>query len=103
MKKDEIETIISFGKTDKEANIWTNDIKIIRKMKKLKAIKNDQNSFSIPINWIHIYKPRSHTKKQKEIIKDILYEINPNIKEKKALKEKPKKQPLLSDITVWKI
>lgn len=103
MKKNEIETIITFGKASKEIHIWTNDIKIIRKMEKLGATKKDENNFFVPINFLHLYKPRGYTKRQQEITKMLLRQNNPKINTDKPLEEKSKKQPKLFDISVWNI
>jgi len=103
MNKGETETIITFSKADKESIVWTNDIKITRKMKKLKLIEKEPNTFSIPVNWIHIYKPRNYTKLQKKNIKIILHEINPKIDENKKIKRERPKRPVFDDITIWKI
>ena len=103
MKKEETETIINFTKADKEASIWTNDIKILRKMKKLKATVIDKNSFTVPLNWIHIYKPRNYTKIQKKNNEIMLHEINPKIAASKKKKRIRPKGPVFDDITIWRI
>jgi len=103
MKKTEVETIITFSKASKEAHIWTNDIKIIRKMEKLEAIKKDENNFIIPINFIHLYKPRGYTKRQQEITKMLLKQNNPKINTDREEEVKSKKQPKLFDLSIWNI
>ena len=72
MDKGECETIISFSKTDKEANIWTNDIKIIRKIKKLGISENNKNIFLFLLTGF-IYINRESILKNKKRLLRIFY------------------------------
>jgi len=82
MKLEEKETIIVFNAKEQNAWIETYQKKIWNKLDKkgivpFKIIKNDKNIiigkiYKISKNWIHIYKPREFTEKQRENIRIII-------------------------------
>ena len=74
MEKDEIETVITWSKADKEAEVYSCMPNIWGKMKKLgyKPISEDKNngkivakSYQIPVKIIKFRNPRKLTEEQK--------------------------------------
>lgn len=82
MKLEEKETIIIFNAKEQNACVETYQKKIWNKLDKkgmvpFKIIRNNKNViigkiYKVSKNWIHIYKPREFTEKQKENIRIIM-------------------------------
>lgn len=89
LSKYEQETIVLYNAEDKNAEIYTADRTVMRKLDKLceehpdiyKTIKSDELSktYSVPKNYINYRKPRTLTSEQVEIIRERMRKLKSQI------------------------